>query len=69
MRNLLECRVNSRNGYGRKTVVTGTGKIELEVARDRQATFDPQLIGKYQRRRCHVHGFYLSKAAYARGSG
>ena len=45
-----ECRVNSRNGYGRKTVVTGTGKIELEVPRDRQATFDPQLIGKYQRR-------------------
>jgi putative transposase len=41
---------NSRNGYGRKTVVTDTGKIELEVPRDRQSTFDPQLIAKYQRR-------------------
>ena len=41
---------NSRNGYGRKTVVTDTGRIELEVPRDRQATFDPQLIAKYQRR-------------------
>src|SRR5687768_3689861 len=41
---------NSRNGYGRKTVVTATGKIELEIPRDRQATFDPQLIAKYQRR-------------------
>ena len=41
---------NSRNGYGRKTVMTDTGKIELEVPRDRQATFDPQLIAKYQRR-------------------
>jgi putative transposase len=41
---------NSRNGYGRKTVVTETGKIDLEVPRDRQSTFDPQLIAKYQRR-------------------
>ena len=41
---------NSRNGYGRKTVTTDTGKIELEVPRERQATFDPQLIAKYQRR-------------------
>src|SRR5919112_3988862 len=41
---------NSRNGYGRKTVVTDTGRIELEVPRDRQASFDPQLIAKYQRR-------------------
>ena len=41
---------NSRNGYGRKNVLTDTGKIALEVPRDRQATFDPQLIAKYQRR-------------------
>ncbi|WP_026191213.1 IS256 family transposase [Methylosinus sp. LW4] len=41
---------NSRNGYGRKSVVTDTGKIDLEIPRDRQATFDPQLIAKYQRR-------------------
>jgi putative transposase len=41
---------NSRNGYGRKTVATDTGKIELEVPRDRRSTFDPQLIAKYQRR-------------------
>jgi putative transposase len=41
---------NSRNGYGRKNVITDTGRIELEVPRDRQATFDPQLIAKYQRR-------------------
>ena len=41
---------NSRNGYGRKTVVTDTGKIAVEVPRDRRSTFDPQLIAKYQRR-------------------
>ena len=41
---------NSRNGYGRKTLVTDTGKIAVEVPRDRRSTFDPQLIAKYQRR-------------------
>ena len=41
---------NRRNGYGKKTVITDSGQIELEVPRDRQARFDPQLIAKYQRR-------------------
>jgi putative transposase len=41
---------NSRNGYGRKTVTTGSGRIELEIPRDRVGSFDPALIAKYQRR-------------------
>ncbi len=41
---------NTRNGYGRKTVTTETGRIELAIPRDRHATFDPQLIARYQRR-------------------
>ena len=41
---------NSRNGYGRKTVTTDVGRMELEIPRDRQSSFDPQLIAKYQRR-------------------
>jgi len=41
---------NRRNGYGRKTVLTGTGKLALEVPRDRLSTLDPQLIAKDQRR-------------------
>jgi len=41
---------NNRNGYGRKTVTTDTGKIELEIPRDRAGSFDPALIAKYQRR-------------------
>lgn len=41
---------NSRNGYGRKSVVTDSGKLALEIPRDRQASFDPQLIARYQRR-------------------
>ena len=41
---------NRRNGYGKKTVITDTGRIELAVPRDRQASFDAQLIARYQRR-------------------
>src|SRR5919112_3051082 len=56
---------NSRNGYGRKSVVTDTGKIDLEVPRDRRSTFDPQLIAKYQRRFPGFDGKIVSM--YARG--
>jgi putative transposase len=43
-------RANARNGYGQKTVLTDTGRLALDIPRDRQGTFDPQLIAKYQRR-------------------
>src|SRR5919112_967637 len=56
---------NSRNGYGRKSVITDTGRIELAVPRDRQASFDPQLIAKYQRRFPGVDDKIISM--YARG--
>ena len=41
---------NSRNGYGSKTLITDTGKFEIDIPRDRAGSFDPQLIAKYQRR-------------------
>jgi len=41
---------NHRNGHSRKTVLSGSGKLELAVPRDRQASFEPQLIAKYRRR-------------------
>lgn len=41
---------NRRNGYGAKTVLTDSGKLAIAVPRDRAASFDPQLIAKYQRR-------------------
>ncbi len=43
-------RPNGRNGYGKKTVLTGTGRLKLQMPRDRLASFDPVLIAKYQRR-------------------
>lgn len=39
-----------RNGSSRKRVLTGDGSVEVTIPRDRQARFDPVLIGKYQRR-------------------
>lgn len=39
---------NSRNGYGQKTIITDTGELEINTPRDRDASFDPQLIQKGQ---------------------
>ena len=41
---------NHRNGYSKKSVLTGTSKMTLSVPRDWAGTFDPKLIAKYQRR-------------------
>ncbi|MEX6218372.1 IS256 family transposase [Mammaliicoccus sciuri] len=40
---------NRRNGYGNKTLNTTKGNIEINVPRDRDASFEPQLIKKRQR--------------------
>jgi len=42
--------VNSRNGTINKNLITETGSIELEVPRDREGTFTPQLVKKRQTR-------------------
>ncbi len=42
---------NSRNGYSKKTVLTETSKLDLRIPRDREGTFDPKLIARYQQRR------------------
>tara|TARA_X000000950_G_scaffold283533_1_gene384572 strand:+ start:126 stop:1349 length:1224 start_codon:yes stop_codon:yes gene_type:complete len=41
---------NRRNGSSQKTVTTGSGKVVLDIPRDRNGSFDPLLIAKYQRR-------------------
>lgn len=41
---------NHRNGASKKTMLTGTSKVTLDIPRDRDGSFDPKLIAKYQRR-------------------
>jgi len=41
---------NSRNGSKDKQVKTGNGELVIEVARDRNGEFEPQLIKKRERR-------------------
>lgn len=40
---------NSRNGRRSKTVTTEAGPVEIDVPRDRESTFEPQLVRKRQR--------------------
>jgi putative transposase len=44
----LEQGNNRRNGIVTKTMKTGAGSFELEVPRDRNSTFEPQLVKKRQ---------------------
>lgn len=56
---------NHRNGFSAKTVLGEDGPVELAIPRDRQGTFEPQLIRKGQRR---FEGFDQKIIAlYARG--
>jgi putative transposase len=57
---------NIRNGTRAKTVLTDTtGSVELDVPRDRAATFEPQIVKKRQRRLSGVDEVVLS--LYAKG--
>lgn len=57
--------LNVRNGSSAKTVLTDTGALQIEIPRDRQATFEPELIGKHQRRFTGFDDKII--ALYARG--
>jgi putative transposase len=43
-------RRNVRNGYSRKTVRSEHGQLTLAIPRDREATFEPILVPKHERR-------------------
>ena len=56
---------NHRNGKSAKTLLTDDGPLRIEVPRDREAAFEPRLIGKHDR---HFTGFDDKIIAmYARG--
>ena len=56
---------NARNGYSTKQVLTGDGEFELKTPRDREGTFEPQLIKKHQTRITSMDNQILS--LYAKG--
>ena len=56
---------NHRNGTSGKTVLTDDGPLPLDVPRDRDGTFEPQLIGKHERRFTGFDDKII--AMYARG--
>lgn len=56
---------NHRNGTSGKTVLTDDGPLRLDIPRDRAGTFEPQLIGKHERRFTGFDDKIL--ALYARG--
>lgn len=41
---------NSRNGYSKKTVLTQDQKVELNIPRDRNSEFEPEIVPKYSKR-------------------
>ncbi|WP_345828285.1 IS256 family transposase [Erwinia sp. HDF1-3R] len=56
---------NTRNGYSSKTLLCDDGEIEISTPRDRESTFEPQLIKKNQTRITRMDSQILS--LYAKG--
>ena len=54
---------NSRNGTRPKTVLTDIGPVEVEIPRDRDGTFQPQVVRKRQRRLNGIDGLVISLSA------
>ncbi|HTK67384.1 MAG TPA: IS256 family transposase [Pseudonocardia sp.] len=54
---------NSRNGTRSKTVLTEIGPVQIEVPRDTDSSFDPQIVRKRQRRLTGVDEIVLSLSA------
>ena len=56
---------NSRNGYSKKKVVSSMGEIGLDIPRDRNGEFEPQIIKKHQTDVSNIEDQVLSM--YAKG--
>src|ERR1700751_2488221 len=54
---------NSRNGHRAKTVLTDVGPVEVDVPRDRDASFAPAIVAKRQRRLTGVDDMVISLVA------
>ena len=54
---------NSRNGHRAKTVLTDVGPVQVDVPRDRDASFAPKIVAKRQRRLGGVDDLVISLVA------
>jgi transposase-like protein len=54
---------NSRNGHRAKTVITEAGPVQIDVPRDRDASFAPKIVAKRQRRMAGVDDLVISLVA------
>ena len=54
---------NSRNGTRSKTVLTEIGPVDIDVPRDVNSSFDPQIVKKRQRRLTGIDEIVLSLTA------
>jgi len=56
---------NSRNGYGKKTIISDYGECEIAVPRDRNGEFEPRVLAKRQTRTDEIER--KIQAIYAKG--
>jgi putative transposase len=54
---------NSRNGARTKSVLTDVGPVEVAIPRDRDGTFEPQIVRKRQRRLSGLDSLVISLSA------
>ncbi len=57
--------LNTRNGSSKKTVKSSAGEIDISIPRDRDGTFEPKVIKKYEKDISRIEGQIISM--YAKG--
>lgn len=57
--------LNTRNVFSKKTVKSSSGEIELDIPRDRDGSFEPKVLKKYQKDISNIENQIISM--YAKG--
>ena len=57
--------LNTKNGFSKKTVKSSSGEIELDIPRDRDGSFEPKVLKKYQKDISNIENQIISM--YAKG--
>ncbi len=57
--------LNTRDGYSKKTLKSSNGEMEINVPRDREGSFEPQVVKKYEKDISNIENQIISM--YGRG--